>query len=201
MRPPLKSAAPLLAGLTLAAYAAAPVHAQNVVVNGGFEGTLAPFTTTGNVFLGVQYPHTGAGYAFFESGTDTLSQTVNTVAGQSYTLTFFANTLTKSDTLDVLFNGASVIGGPGPLFVTPAGQYVQYSFAVTGTGGPTPLSFVVNNPNAAGDINNTNLRLDDVSLSAPVPEASTTASLGLLLALGLGGLVVAARRKKATSRA
>ncbi len=31
---------------------------------------------------------------------------------------------------------------------------------------------------------------------APVPEASTTASLGLLLALGLGGFVVAARRKK-----
>ena len=31
---------------------------------------------------------------------------------------------------------------------------------------------------------------------APVPEASTTVSLGLLLALGLGGLVVTARRKK-----
>jgi len=30
-----------------------------------------------------------------------------------------------------------------------------------------------------------------------VPEASTTVSLGLLLALGMGGLVVAARRKKA----
>ena len=32
---------------------------------------------------------------------------------------------------------------------------------------------------------------------APVPEASTTASFGLLLALGLGGLAVAAKRKKA----
>ena len=31
-------------------------------------------------------------------------------------------------------------------------------------------------------------------LSAPVPEASTTVSLGLLLALGMGGLVVARRR-------
>jgi len=29
-----------------------------------------------------------------------------------------------------------------------------------------------------------------------VPEASTTASFGLLLALGLGGVVVAARKKK-----
>ena len=33
--------------------------------------------------------------------------------------------------------------------------------------------------------------------AAPVPEASTTVSLGLLLLLGLGGLVVAARRKRA----
>ncbi len=33
-------------------------------------------------------------------------------------------------------------------------------------------------------------------INAPVPEASTTVSLGLLLALGMGGMVVAARRKK-----
>ncbi len=33
-------------------------------------------------------------------------------------------------------------------------------------------------------------------VNAPVPEASTTVSLGLLLALGMGGMVVAARRKK-----
>lgn len=34
---------------------------------------------------------------------------------------------------------------------------------------------------------------------APVPEASTTLSLGLLLMLGLGGAVVSARRRKASS--
>ena len=34
-----------------------------------------------------------------------------------------------------------------------------------------------------------------------VPEASTTASFGLLLTLGLGGLVLAAKKKKAASRA
>lgn len=34
-----------------------------------------------------------------------------------------------------------------------------------------------------------------------VPEASTTVSLGLLLALGMGGLVVASKRKKASARA
>ena len=38
-----------------------------------------------------------------------------------------------------------------------------------------------------------------LTLAAPpaVPEASTTVSFGLLLMLGLGGLVVAARRKRA----
>ena len=34
---------------------------------------------------------------------------------------------------------------------------------------------------------------------AAVPEASTTASLGLLLVLGLGGLVIAAKRRKASA--
>jgi hypothetical protein len=31
---------------------------------------------------------------------------------------------------------------------------------------------------------------------APVPEASTTVSLGLLLMLGMGGVVIAGKRKK-----
>ena len=35
--------------------------------------------------------------------------------------------------------------------------------------------------------------------SAPVPEASMTVSFGLLLALGIGGLVIAAKRKKASA--
>ncbi len=33
---------------------------------------------------------------------------------------------------------------------------------------------------------------------SPVPEASTTVSLGLLLVLGLGGLAVSKRRRKET---
>ena len=36
--------------------------------------------------------------------------------------------------------------------------------------------------------------------SAPVPEASTTVSLGLLLMLGLGGIVVAGKRRKSALR-
>ncbi len=36
-------------------------------------------------------------------------------------------------------------------------------------------------------------------IAAPVPEASTTISFGLMLALGLGGAFLAARKKKARS--
>jgi len=40
----------------------------------------------------------------------------------------------------------------------------------------------------------------DFTLPAPVPEASSTASFGLL-ALGLGGMVIAAKRKKTNVKA
>lgn len=45
---------------------------------------------------------------------------------------------------------------------------------------------------------NNQANFDNLSLtaSAPVPEASTTISLGLMLALGMGGVVLAAKRKK-----
>jgi len=50
------------------------------------------------------------------------------------------------------------------------------------------------------DTANKSLDLQVTQVGAPaVPEASTTVSFGLLLALGMGGLVVAARRKKAPS--
>ena len=61
------------------------------------------------------------------------------------------------------------------------------------------LTFAENHNSPAGDY------LDNVSLvqtsPAAVPEASTTVSLGLLLALGLGGLAVAAKRKQSAASA
>ena len=65
------------------------------------------------------------------------------------------------------------------------------------------------NPSVTGPLTNWNLSSADVETgvysialsgvsfaSAPVPEVSTTVSFGLLLVLGIGGLTVAARRKK-----
>ncbi len=58
--------------------------------------------------------------------------------------------------------------------------------------------FVSESVNATSISDNQKIVVDyTTSGAAPVPEASTTASLGLLLALGLGGLVIARKRKSA----
>ena len=65
----------------------------------------------------------------------------------------------------------------------------NFGFTVTGHNGFTYT--VVN------DSKNSMLDLQVLTVGAPaVPEASTTVSLGLLLALGFGGLAVAAKRRK-----
>lgn len=70
-------------------------------------------------------------------------------------------------------NAEGVIGFFGPVF-----NSVQLSSATSISG-----QFAIDNIGIVG--------------APPVPEASTTVSLGLLLVLGMGGMVVAARRKKA----
>ena len=59
---------------------------------------------------------------------------------------------------------------------TGAGTFGPGTTVETGLNGPTFLAFGPSTP--------------------PVPEASTSVSLGLLLALGMGGVVVAARKKR-----
>lgn len=78
--------------------------------------------------------------------------------------------------------------------------YTHYSFDLTPyvvSGGTYQLRFAaVNNQDTLYQ------GVDNVSIHetpAAVPEASTTVSFGLLLALGLGGVVIAARRKKAVA--
>ena len=61
------------------------------------------------------------------------------------------------------------------------------------------LDFVVGYGNGNYFYDSTGLSAKVTDMNAPVPEASTTVSLGLLLYLGIGGLVVSARRRKARS--
>ncbi|MGI4790237.1 MAG: hypothetical protein ACRYFS_15475 [Janthinobacterium lividum] len=84
-----------------------------------------------------------------------------------------------------LLNGVAV-GGP----VTSS------TFGTVSFGGTAFNSLIFSDTNTQFAIDNL-----DVSGSAPVPEASTTVSFGLLLALGMSGIVVAARKKKAAAAA
>lgn len=67
------------------------------------------------------------------------------------------------------------------------------------TYGYTPTTTLVGFEDLKGgpyDYNDLSFTFTNVQQISPVPEASTTVSLGLLLTLGLGGLVVAVRRKR-----
>jgi hypothetical protein len=86
----------LLLGTLLAAALSAPACAAELVTNGGFES--AGFTGWSHTFNNLVGPisisdvHSGGQAAVFGSGEgfpDTLSQTLATVAGQNYTLTFW----------------------------------------------------------------------------------------------------------------
>ena len=99
---------------------------------------------------------------------------------------FFQDTLTFNDgtsqSIDVPAGDASS-GGVSFAGFTDIGKAI------------TQVTITATNPAGGGDF----IGVDDVRFGPvpAVPEASTTISFGLLLALGMGGLVVAARRKKA----
>ena len=109
----------------------------------------------------------------------------------------------------VVFDNSNGVAGfydattSGDVLDFQAPQFKTYG--LTTSLGPIPASFFYSSPFATslGSISITSVSggtFAAISAAVPVPavpEASTTASLGLLLALGMGGLVVAARRKKA----
>ncbi len=134
------------------------------------------------------------------TGPTTIAQGIATTPGQAYTLSFYANSDYSPSTLNVNFGTTALApitvadnGFNGP----PSGNdglFTKYTYNVTATSAFTGLVF-----STPDNTTMSTLELDDISVtpgSAPVPEASTTASLGLMLALGLGGVLVA-RKKKA----
>ena len=82
--------------------------------------------------------------------------------------------------------------------------FVDLNGTITNVVFPSAASTQVNGINSQGQIVGTYTDTTGALhgfVGAPVPEASTTVSLALLLALGLGGVVVSAKRKKARSAA
>jgi PEP-CTERM motif len=188
--------------LALASVAMPPAQA-NLVVNGNFDldsppsqtapvdWTLTPAISGSDFFVGP-----GPSYGAFSApnsanfgGTgstdDVLSQTLATVAGGTYTLSFeLAHDATDTaNNFSAIWNGISVLS----LVNTSTFGYTSYSYTVAATGTSTVLSF-------AGRENPAWYDLDNVSVvPTTTPEPG---SLIWLLAVGFGGLYAFRRRRR-----
>ncbi len=202
----------IAAALFTAPLLAAPLHALaapvNLINNGSFEAnavgngsytivsSVAGWTVGPN---GLEIRNNVAGSAFSggnyveldTTGNSWISQTLNTVMGATYTLSFsYAN---RPDFRSVASNGIDwSIGSLNGLVGNNATTTWQtYTTTFTGTGSPMTLRFA-----AAGLSDSYGTSLDNISVSA-VPEPQ---SLALLLA-GLGVMGVVVRRRQGAGKA
>jgi hypothetical protein len=179
----------------LACLAFAPMAHAGIETNGGFEtGDFTGWTQFGDSafdFVDSSSPHSGSASAFFGAVDPSgVSQTLTTIAGQKYEVSFWlANEEGTPNAFSWSWNGVA----QAPSFVdSAAADYTNYSSLMTATGTATELSFSFQNQ--------TNFwRLDDVQVTdtgvnigvSPVPEPETW----LLLSAGLGVLGLMKRRR------
>lgn len=167
-------------------FVAAPVSAASLVGNGGFEtGSFSSWNLTGDtsfssVSSAAPVPQSGtygASFGPFET-TGGISQTLTTFAGASYILDFWLQA--EADVLGAFapnsflatWNGATVTS----LLNSAAFNYTHLTFNVTATSASTVLGFTFRNDPGFWD-------LDNVAVTAVVPEPETWALMGFGLAL------------------
>jgi len=175
---------------------AAPTFAQNLVTNGSFEtGDFTGWTETGNfefsqVVSGAYYDYSGAQdgnwYGTFGPVTTDggISQTLTTVAGAQYTVSFWlASVGDDPSDFSAYWNSTQLLSLSDP---NTGSNWTQYTFTATGTGNDT-LSFNFRDDPAY-------IGLDNVSVTENAPTAPEPSSFLLLGTgvLGLGGFI---RRK------
>src|SRR5579883_2466706 len=170
--PPIITSGPQVASLTNGHETAG----GNLIQNGGFESGLTGWTNGGaGPVLVVGNPHTGSGSASIiqGSGDSTLSQTVDTVAGEHYVLDFWLMNMTGSNNdFSVSWNGTTLDSYTNiPATFTPptTDTYIEHEYTVVGTGGPVTLTFAGNDHDNGPSAS---LHLDDVSLTPGAEAAS-----------------------------
>ena len=185
--------------LAMSAFAAAtvlgaPASATQLVTNGGFEtGDFTGWTLTGNTsFTGVSdVAHSGSNGAFFGQvdATGSLSQTLGTVSGQNYTVSFWlANEGGTPSSFVASFGGDVLTSLSDPA----AFGYTFYTYSLTASSNSTLLSFTFQQ-------NPAYFHLDDVSVEdvSSVPEPATWA----MMMLGMGAIGMTLRRRKTRATA
>ena len=208
--------------------AAAPAAAANLVVNGGFEASPAPsggysqyfggnsftgWTVTGNDVIVIDKNYQESGLVFNPNGgnnaidltgagntgpADGITQTIATVAGRKYTLSFFVGNAsptggngtyyTLPSTLNLSINGGALLNFTNATNDNFAINWRAFTTTFVATGATT-LAFSNGTP-AADNM----LGLDDVTLTGAVPEPATWT----MLIVGFGLVGYSARRRTRT---
>ena len=171
---------------------ASAIPISNIVTNGGFEtGDFTGWTQSGNTgFTGVDGSAANSGnfgaFAGPVGSLGFLSQTLNTVAGMSYELSFFLNNEGEggesispirpgggpvTQVFEVYWGGVLIFSIPPN---SPPGSYTQFNFTgLTATSANTELKFGFRNDEGFWDID------DIVAGITAVPEALSTIWLAL----------------------
>lgn len=188
---PFRMKKTLACSLVAAALFATGAARADLVTNGGFEtGDFSGWTTAfapGSAAVDTLAPHDGT-YAAYFGEVSSLSQTLATVVGSTYKVSFWL--MLEADVTGAAKpNAFSVDFGSfiGPSFadVTEFG-YKQFEFFATATSASTDLTFNFSRVPGFWD-------LDSVTVTLPEPG-----SLALLAAAGLGGAAATRRRKSAS---
>ena len=186
----------LLASSWVAAalFATGAAHA-NLVTNSGFEtGDFSGWSYTTDPFYdGVDTiaPQDGKYAAYFGGAGSSITQTIATVAGSTYKISFWLQS--EADPNGVAGDNSFSLdfGSPTGLALSNSGAfgYTYYEILFDASGASTDLTFHFSQGPAFWD-------LDSISVTLPEPG-----SIALLAAAGLGGVTASRRRKQADTSA
>ena len=173
---------------------------SNLVTNGGFEtGDFAGWTTVAasqRIQLSASIlrlvciaPHSGSHYAGFGAWgriEDTIVQSLATIPGESYTFTFWLahDSTGNVNNFTASWNGTPILA----LQNADVFGWTEYTFTETATSSPSTIQFGGGDSAGPGYYD-----LDDISVTAAVPEPS---AIALLLASAASLLAFAWRRRR-----